>query len=176
MFSLSFNPKVYSHIHIGLPVDFILSQVNTVHTLTSHFFKGHLNVTLQFMPRDFKQFLSFRFEPKFCINCSCLPHTIHACFTYLCEFIIVVIIDDQNKSWSSSACTIKIKFMWDLRFSQCYYDYCPLGCDIMQLCRQVPTYQTIQDHIPPPLQLTKLTWYKYINIIYVDSNRAQQFF
>jgi hypothetical protein len=72
----------------------------------------------------------------------------------ICDFIILIII------WKSVqiiklliSCHSKMQFMRDLRLSQGYYDYCLLGCDSTQLCRQVPIYQTTQDHNPADLDL-----------------------
>jgi len=58
------STEVHGHIHKGLPVESILSHINTVHSLTSHFFKCHFNITLQFTTTCSKWFLPFIFSTK----------------------------------------------------------------------------------------------------------------
>jgi len=40
------STEVYGYLHKGLPVGSILSHINTIHSLTSYFFKCHFNITL----------------------------------------------------------------------------------------------------------------------------------
>ena len=55
------NPKVYYHIHKCPPPVPILSQIDPVHTPTSHFLNIHLNTTILSKPGSPKWSFSFRF-------------------------------------------------------------------------------------------------------------------
>ena len=69
------NLEVHYRIHKCLPPVPILSQLDPVHTPTSHFLKIHLNVILLSMPGSPKWSLSLRFSHQNPVYASLLPHT-----------------------------------------------------------------------------------------------------
>jgi len=69
------NLKIHYHIHkCPHPVP-ILSQLEPVHTPTSHFLKIHLNIILPSMPGSPKWSLYLRFPHQNPVYASPLPHT-----------------------------------------------------------------------------------------------------
>jgi hypothetical protein len=69
------NSKVHYRIHKCPPPNPILSQIDPVQTLTSHFLKIHLNVILLLRPGSPKSCLSLQFPDQNSIYTSALPHT-----------------------------------------------------------------------------------------------------
>ena len=69
------NPKVYYRIHKFPPPIPILSQLDSVHTLTSHFLNIHLNIILPSTPGSPKWALSFSIPHRNAVYASPLPHT-----------------------------------------------------------------------------------------------------
>jgi len=69
------NPKIHYSIHKCPPPAPILSQLDSVHTPTSHFLKIHLNIIPPSTPGSPKWALSFRFPYQNPVYASSLPHT-----------------------------------------------------------------------------------------------------
>ena len=69
------NPKVHYRSHKCPPPVPFLSQLDPVHTLTSHFLKIHLNIILPSTPGSPKWFLSFTFPHQNPVYASPVPHT-----------------------------------------------------------------------------------------------------
>ena len=69
------NPKVHYRIHKWPPPVPITSQLDPVHTHTSHFLKIHLNITLPSTPGSPKWSHSLRFPHHNPVYASPLPHT-----------------------------------------------------------------------------------------------------
>ena len=107
------NPKVHYRIHKCSPPVRIPSQLDPVHTPTSHFLKIHLNIILPPAPRSPQWSLSLRFPHQNPVHASPLPHTSHmprpshssSCY------------HSQNTGWAAQS----IKFL--IIYSKLDYNY-----------------------------------------------------
>ena len=69
------SPKFHYHIHYCPPLAPILSHIDIVQALTSHFLKIHSNIILPSMPGFSNWSLSLRFLNQISTYTSALPHT-----------------------------------------------------------------------------------------------------
>ena len=97
------NPKVHYHIHKCPPPVPILSQIDTVHTLTSHFLKTHFNIILPFMPGSSKRSVFLKFSHLNPVCTSPLPYTCWRHTHLIClDLITQIVFGCQYMSFSFS--------------------------------------------------------------------------
>ena len=100
------NPKVYyCSLKCSPPVPY-LTQLDPVHTPTSHFLKIHLNIILPSMPGFPQWSLSFRFPHQNPVCPLLSPiHTTFPAHLILLNFITQMILGEEYRSLSSSLCS-----------------------------------------------------------------------
>ena len=113
------DPKVQYRIYKCPQTVSILSQLDPVHILASHFLKIHLNIILQSMPGSYKWYLSLRFSPQKTVNISTLPHTFYTpAHLILFDLIARTILGEEYWSLSSLLCrSLHYPVPSDLNFS-----------------------------------------------------------
>ena len=92
---ISWNPNVHYLIHKCQPPVPILSQLDPIHTPSSHFLKIHLNITHPSTPGSSKWSLSLRFPHQSPVYTSVLLHT---CYKHLQNqkqgYVLKIMADD----------------------------------------------------------------------------------
>ena len=103
---ISWNHNVLYHIYKYPPPVPILSQLNPVHSPTSHFLKIYLNIILPSMSGHSKWSLSFRFPYQNPVYTSALPtRATYTAHLIPLDLINRIIFGEQYRSLSSSLCS-----------------------------------------------------------------------
>lgn len=75
---LLWNLNTHYHVHKSLVMDLTLSQMNSLHNLSSHFINVHFNAILPSVSSSYKRSLPFRFSVQSVVHTSDLFHMLHA--------------------------------------------------------------------------------------------------
>jgi len=90
------NPKVNYRIHKCLPPVFILIQLDSHHSPTSHILKIHLNIILSYMLRSPKWSFFLRFPHKNPVYALSLPlRATRPTYLILLDFITQIILGEE---------------------------------------------------------------------------------
>ena len=98
------EPKVHYRIHKCPPPVPILSQLDPLHTPTSHFLKIHLKIILPSAPGSPQWSLSLRFPQQNPVHASPICATCPA-HLILLDFTTCTILGEQYRSLCSSLCS-----------------------------------------------------------------------
>jgi len=100
------NPKCHYRTHKCPPRILILSQLDSLHTPTTHFLKIHLNIILPSTPGYSKWSLSIRFPRHNSVYTSPIPHSRYMPRSSHCSRF-----DDPNNIWRGVQ-SIKLLIMY----------------------------------------------------------------
>jgi len=100
------KPKVHYRIHKSPPPIAILSNLDPVHTPTSHFLKMHLIIILPSTPGSSKWSVSLRFPYQNPVYTFPLPHTCYMSHPLIfLDLITRTILGEWYRSLSSTLCS-----------------------------------------------------------------------
>ena len=100
--SIIWNSKVHYHTRKFPPPFPVLSQLDPVHTATSHILKVHLNIIIPSTPGSSKWSLSLRFPHQNPVHAS--PHP-HKCYMPRPSHSSRTILGEEYRTLSSSLCS-----------------------------------------------------------------------